>query len=103
MAKNPKKITSLGIHPEDFQETRLRSGESVANIHEHTHEHTHKYTQTHEHEHEPVARVKKDRRVQWLTYDSLIQRIDAYARERGVSRADVLEAGMEKFLTDLGR
>ena len=95
MAKNPKKITSLGIHPEDFQETRLRSGESVASIHEHTH--------TYEHEHEPVARVKKERRVQWLTYDSLIQRIDAYARERGVSRADVLEAGMEKFLTDLGR
>ena len=53
--------------------------------------------------HEPVARVKKERRVQWLTYDKLVQRIDAYAKERGVSRADVLEAGMEKFLSDLGR
>ena len=53
--------------------------------------------------HEPVAKMKKERRVQWLTYDSLIQRIDAYAQERGVSRADVLEAGMDKFLSDLGR
>lgn len=93
MAKNPKKITSLGILPEDFNETRLRSND----VHEHEHEHTHT------HEHEPVARVKKDRRVQWLTYESLVHRIDAYAKERGVSRADVLEAGMEKFLNDLGR
>ena len=53
--------------------------------------------------HEPVAREKKERRVQWLTYDKLVQRIDAYAKERGVSRADVLEAGMDKFLSDLGR
>ena len=53
--------------------------------------------------HEPVARIKKERRVQWLTYDSLIKRIDAYAKERGVSRADVLEVVMEKFLSDLGR
>lgn len=97
MAKNPKRITSFDIHPEDFQETRLRSGEVVSATHEH--EHTHKHT----HEHEPVARVKKDRRVQWLTYDSLIQRIDAYAQERGVSRADALEAMAEKFLSDLGR
>ena len=101
MAKNPKKITSLGIHPDDFQETRIPAGESIVHTHEHEAEHTH--THNHTHEHEPVARIKKDRRVQWLTYDSLIQRIDAYAKERGVSRADVLEAGMEKFLTDLGR
>ena len=53
--------------------------------------------------HEPVARVKKECRVQWLTYESLVQRIDAYAKERGVSRAAVLESGMEKFLSDLGR
>ena len=97
MAKNAKKITSLGIRPEDFQETRLRSGESVNAVYEHTHEHTHT------HEHEPTARERKERRVQWLTYDSLIQRIDAYAKERGVSRADVLEAATEKFLSDLGR
>lgn len=95
MAKNAKKITSLGIRPEDFQETRLRSGESVNEVYEHTHEHTH--------EHEPTARERKERRVQWLTYDSLIQRIDAYAKERGVSRADVLEAMAEKYLSDLDR
>ena len=53
--------------------------------------------------HEPVAKAKKQCRVQWLTYDSLVQRIDAYAKERGVSRAAVLEAGMEKFLSDLGK
>ena len=94
MAKNPKKFD---VSPGAFNETRIPSDEPIVNTHEH--EHTHNHT----HEHEPVARVKKERRVQWLTYDSLIQRIDAYAKERGVSRADVLEAGMEKFLTDLGR
>ena len=103
-----------------------------AHTHEPVHEHTHDYTHTQELVqeivpvqkprkreqkpaeapmpervsmmlHEPVAKMKKERRVQWLTYDSLIQRIDAYAQERGVSRADVLEAGMDKFLSDLGR
>ena len=133
MAKNAKKITSLGIRPEDFQETRSPAGESITHTHtheqvyEHNHEHAHahndmhereyehehvyEHTQSHEekpanehtHVHEPVARIKKERRVQWLTYDSLVQRIDAYAKERGVSRADVLEAGMEKFLSDLGK
>ena len=123
MAKNAKKITSLGIRPEDFQETRIPAGEAVAHTHTHTHERvhndTHEHEQTHKqvreektpvervyehtHTHEPVARVKKERRVQWLTYDSLVQRIDAYAKERGVSRADVLEVGMEKFLSDLGK
>ena len=96
MAKNPKKFD---ITPDVFNETRVPFDEPIVNTHEHEHTHTHNHT----HEHEPVARIKKDRRVQWLTYDSLIQRIDAYAKERGVSRADVLEAGMEKFLTDLGR
>lgn len=131
MAKNAKKITSLGIRPEDFQETRIPAGEAITHTHtheqvhehEHTHDdiherkHEHEHTQsqeeklatehaheyTHTHTHEPVARIKKERRVQWLTYDSLVQRIDAYAKERGVSRADVLEAGMEKFLSDLGK
>ena len=131
MAKNAKKITSLGIRPEDFQETRIPAGEAVVHTHTHTHEQeyehhhkqvhnaTHVHEQTHKpvpvenqpaervyehtHTHEPVARVKKERRVQWLTYDSLVQRIDAYAKERGVSRADVLEVGMEKFLSDLGK
>ena len=109
MAKNAKKITALGLGPDAFQETRIRPTQEQGYEHTHTHadEHKQEYTQahtdTHTHEHEPVARIKKDRRVQWLTYDSLIQRIDAYAKERGVSRADVLEAGMEKFLSDLGR
>ena len=127
MAKNAKKISALGIRPEDFQETRIPSGEGIAHTHTHEHKHEQVHNDTHEHEHkqvgaekqiqkpapehththvyahEPVARVKKERRVQWLTYDSLVQRIDAYAKERGVSRADVLEVGMEKFLSDLGK
>ena len=135
MAKNAKKITSLGIRPEDFQETRIPVGEAITHththeqVHEHNHNHEHVHDDMHErkhvhehtqahgetpiseyvhehtytHVHEPVARIKKERRVQWLTYDSLVQRIDAYAKERGVSRADVLEAGMEKFLSDLGK
>jgi hypothetical protein len=118
--------THVDEHEQEYTQTHT---DTHAHEHEHVQEHTHtqepaletasvqkpkqkrepKPVEPHKPEqaemriHEPVARIKKERRVQWLTYDSLIQRIDAYAKERGVSRADVLEAGMEQFLSDLGR
>lgn len=45
---------------------------------------------------------KKSRRIQILTFDSLVDRMDAYAKKRGVSRAEVFEVALEKFLSDLG-
>lgn len=57
-----------------------------------THNHTHNDTQ------EPEARERKDRRVQLLTYGSLVDRMDAYAKRRGVSRAEVFEAAVTDFL-----
>lgn len=91
MAKKPVFENS----PDSFGETRLPVD---VDTHTDTHEHTH----THKHEHEPVAREKKSRRIQILTFDSLVKRMDAYAEKRGVSRAEVFEVALEKFLSELG-
>jgi metal-responsive CopG/Arc/MetJ family transcriptional regulator len=40
----------------------------------------------------------KTKRIQVLTYESLIQRVDEYAAKRGVSRAAVFEAALEAYL-----
>ncbi len=47
---------------------------------------------------EPKARERKDKRIQILTYESLINRMDAYAQRQGVSRAEVFEAAVTAFL-----
>lgn len=91
MAKKPVFENS----PDSFGETRLP-------VDVDTHTDTHKHTHTHKHEHEPVAREKKSRRIQILTFDSLVDRMDAYAKKRGVSRAEVFEVALEKFLSELG-
>ena len=92
MAKNAKIITSLGIHPEDFQETRIPAGK------EHTPTHTHDYTHTQIDVYEPEQKETKTKRIQLLTYESLIQRMDAYAAKRGVKRVAVFEAAVEAYL-----
>lgn len=90
MAKNARKISPLGIRPEDFQETRLST----------THTHTHNYTHndTHTDVYEPQQKETKTRRIQILTYDSLVQRMDAYAAKRGVNRVAVFEAAINDYL-----
>ena len=94
MAKSAKNITSLGLHPEDFQETRIPAGKEHAPTH--THEHTYTYTQTDVYE--PEQKETKTKRIQLLTYESLIQRMDAYAAKRNVSRVAVFEAAVEAYL-----
>ena len=93
MAKKPVFVSS----PDSFDETRLTDVDTHTQPYTDTHEHTH----THKHEHEPVAREKKSRRIQILTFDSLVERMDAYAKKRGVSRAEVFEVAVEKFLSDV--
>lgn len=153
MAKNAKKISALGFHPDDFQETRIppvkgstdththvdtdthtdvdtdTHTDTHADVYEHadthtdvsvdthtpthvyndtdvsthTHVDTHKPTHTHKNRqpevYEPVQKKEfKTKRIQVLTYESLIQRVDAYASKRGVSRAVVFEAALETYL-----
>lgn len=146
MAKNAKKISALGFHPEDFQETRIppvkestdththvdadTHTDTHADVYEHadthtdvsvdthtpthvhtdtdvsthTHVDTHKSTHTHTHKskqpdvYEPVQKKVKTKRIQVLTYESLIQRVDDYASKRGVSRVAVFEAALETYL-----
>ena len=47
---------------------------------------------------EPEQKELKNKRVQLLTYESLIKRMDKYAAKRGVSRAAVFEAAMNAYL-----
>lgn len=92
MAKNAKNITSLGLHPEDFQETRIPVGKEYT--HTPTHEHTHNQIDVYE----PKQKETKTKRIQLLTYESLINRMDAYAAKRGVKRVAVFEAAVEAYL-----
>lgn len=61
-----------------------------------------KTTHTHEHEHEqpqlPVVKEIKNRRVQLLTYDSLVDRMDNYGKLYGLSRAEVFEQAVTEYL-----
>lgn len=100
MAKKPIFVSS----PDSFDETRLTDVDTHKHDDTHTQPHTdtHEHEHTHTHKHEPVAREKKSRRIQILTFDSLVERMDAYAKKRGVSRAEVFEVALEKFLSDLG-
>lgn len=40
----------------------------------------------------------KDRRVQLLTYGNLIDRMDKYGKQHGMSRAEVFEVAISEFL-----
>ena len=56
--------------------------------------HTHNHTPTHM----PKVKEIKDRRVQLLTYGTLVDRMDAYGRLNGLSRAEVFEQAVDEFL-----
>lgn len=45
-----------------------------------------------------IIRETKNRRIQILTYGSLVDRMDAYANKRGMSRAEVFEAAVRMYL-----
>ena len=47
---------------------------------------------------DPIGKGTKTRKVFMLTYEDLINRVDAYAEDRGVSRTFVIEAAVEAFL-----
>lgn len=62
----------------------------------HTPTHTHNHTPTPTHT--PKVRERKTFRAQILTYPSLIERLDDYARMHGLSRAEAFERAVTEFL-----
>lgn len=95
------KKRDFAVSPDSFNETRLPDTASPVLEHTPTPDYTH--THKHEHEYELVAKKRKTRRIQILTFEDLVDAMDAYAKECGVSRAEVFEAGMIKYLKDLGK
>lgn len=54
---------------------------------------------THDYTHKPVVKKeRKTKRIQVLTYESLIDRVDEYAKARDISRAEVIEMALNIFL-----
>ena len=69
-------------------------------VHNPAHNSTHKSAQASKRAgfQEPQAKERKKKRVHLLTYESLIDRMDAYALRKGVKRVDVFESVMTAFL-----
>lgn len=61
---------------------------------------THDDVHTHKHEHTPTPKVRERKtfRAQILTYPSLIEKLDSYARQHGLSRAEAFELAVSEFL-----
>ncbi len=102
MALNDKK-TGFGFDMEEkFKKvtTKAQPEEVKApDADEHAHARDYVYTHTHNEELlEPKQQERKQKRVQLLTYESLINRMDKYAAKRGVSRAAVFEAAVIAYL-----
>ena len=112
MAKDSKKTTAFGTSPDSFNESRRSRSKSEETAHKSVHNPTHKSTTNDVHIsgrksaskakqvgiHEPQAKERKRKRVHLLTYESLIDRMDAYALRKGVKRVDVFETVMTAFL-----
>ena len=94
MALNDKK-TGFGFDMEErFRNatTKTGTGDDTTHAHAYTHTHTDADVQ------EPEYQERKQKRVQLLTYESLVNRMDKYAAKRGVSRAAVFEAAVKAYL-----
>ena len=108
MAKDSKKTTAFGTSPDSFNESRRPRGKSEDTTHKSVHNSAHKPANNDVRKsaskakqvgiHEPMARERKRKRVHLLTYESLIDRMDAYALRKGVKRVDVFETVMTAFL-----
>ena len=91
-----KKVT--GKNEDETEKGTSKTQTSDKKPSEANQEHAHDYTHTHDDVLEPKQQERKQKRVQLLTYESLIARMDKYAAKRGVSRAAVFEAAMIAFL-----
>ena len=62
------------------------------------HKHDDVSTHTHHHTHTPKVRERKTARIQILTYPTIIEKLDTYARNHGLSRAEAFERAVTEFL-----
>lgn len=83
MAKEQIKSTAFGADPNSFNESRIQRS---------THTHTHNDS------YETKRRERKNKRVQILTYESLVERLDEYCSKNDISRAEVFEAAITEYL-----
>lgn len=97
MAKGVKKTAGLwdGLEPEEK--------ETPGDVSTHTDTHndvpTHTDTHTHKHDDDVVKKkTTKNKRIQILTYSSLVRRMDSYAKRNALSRAEVFEKAVTEFL-----
>lgn len=94
MAKGVKKTAGLwdGLEPEEK--------ETPVDVSTHADEHAPTHTDTHTHKHDDVVKKKttKNKRIQILTYSSLVRRMDSYAKRNALSRAEVFEKAVTEFL-----
>lgn len=92
MALNDKK-TGFGFDMEEkFKKVTTKTQTGAEKVGEDNNTHTHDDVR------EPEQQERKQKRVQLLTYDSLIRRMDKYAAKRGVSRVVVFETAMKAYL-----
>ena len=59
---------------------------------------THDDVSTHKHTHTPKVRERKTARIQILTYPSIVEKLDDYAKNHGLSRAEAFERAVAEFL-----
>lgn len=98
MAKGVKKTAGLwdGLEPEKKEDPVYED----VSTHTDTHNDVPTHTDTHTHKHDDVVKKKttKNKRIQILTYSSLVRRMDTYAKRNALSRAEVFEKAVTEFL-----
>ena len=55
-------------------------------------------THTHKHNHTPKIRERKTARIQILTYPTVVEKLDYYAKMNGLSRAEAFERAVLDFV-----
>lgn len=58
------------------------------------------YEHEHKHEDAQVKRERKTKNLNILTYPSMAARLDAYAKNHDMSRAEVFEVAITKYLNE---
>lgn len=64
----------------------------------HNHDDVYVYNDVHTHDDVVTKKTTKNKRIQILTYSNLVRRMDAYAKRKGLSRAEVFEMAVSEFL-----
>lgn len=89
MAKNAQKTNAFGITPDSFMTNKPAESNATPQNKE-----TSKKI-------EIQGKEKKTKNIHILTKASLVERMDAFAKEKGLSRAEFFEIAMTHFLDNV--